>query len=733
MRAVARSQRIHGEKCELAPQAGVGAVMRPVCLLLLAVVLWGAPPGACGMAAALELHAVRPAAMSPMLGVDEVGGTAGRALDYPLRVAVVAGDGTPVAGVAVRFAALGDAAARWPGQLTAVSGPDGVVEVRPTLGLQSGQFFVRASANGVDQPVLWEITSRPRIWVAQLLIGMLGGAGLFIFGLDQMSKALQRAAGDRLRTWLRVLTPNPYLAALVGAALTAVVQSSSVTTVMVIGLVQAKVMTLTQAVGVIFGANVGTTVTTQIIAFRIAHLGLLFVAGGVPLLLASRRERVRQLGAVLLGFGLLFFGMELMGGAMQPLRTFPPFIHALSSLSEPVLAIAVGAAVTAVFQSSAAVTGIVIVVAAQGVLPLETAIGVVLGTNIGTCVTVAIAAVGKSREAVRAALAHLLFNLVGVMVMMWLIPWFAEGVRWLSLAHGSATTLPRQVANAHTLFNLTVAAVLLPLAGPFAAVLRRLVPDREEQPLFKVRYLDEQFLDSPSQALAAVRQEARRMGETLDVMLARMPGALFHGDTEAMRDIAAQDDLIDFLDRAIIDYLRLISGRDLGPEQAAQMLDAIRVINEIEHIGDVIEVDVGHLVHRMRHAAVGFTPAGQQELMHMTGAVRRLVAEGIDSFTSADPTLAADIIARKSEIQGMEEASLRAHLQRVQQRLAPSLVTHPHHLDALNCMQRIGHHARNIARVVQGQVTGERREAPLLWVAAAELTDEDRARGQGEK
>jgi phosphate:Na+ symporter len=165
--------------------------------------------------------------------------------------------------------------------------------------------------------------------------------------------------------------------------------------------------------------------------------------------------------------------------------------------------------------------------------------------------------------------------------------------------------------------------------------------------LFKVRYLDEQFLDSPSQALAAVRQEARRMGETLDVMLARMPGALFHGDTEAMRDIAAQDDLIDFLDRAIIDYLRLISGRDLGPEQAAQMLDAIRVINEIEHIGDVIEVDVGHLVHRMRHAAAGFTPAGQQELMHMTEAVRRLVTEGIDSFTSADPTLAADIIARK--------------------------------------------------------------------------------------
>jgi phosphate:Na+ symporter len=420
-----------------------------------------------------------------------------------------------------------------------------------------------------------------------------------------------------------------------------------------------------------------------------------------------------------------------MGGATQPLRTFPPFLQALASLSQPLRAIIVGAVITALVQSSAAVTGIVIVIAAQGVLPLEAAIGVVLGTNIGTCVTVGIAAVGKSREAVRAALAHVLFNVVGVTVLIWFVPQFATAVQWLSLADGGLSSLPREVANAHTLFNIVVVAFFLPVAGPFARALQWLVPDRKEEPLFQVRYLDEQYLDSPSQALAAVRQEARRMAATIDVMLARMPGALFHGDTEAMRDIAAQDDLIDFLDHAIIDYLRLISGRDLGSQQAAEVLDAIRVINEIEHIGDVIEVDVGHLVHRMRHVVAGFTPAGERELMRMTDTIRRLVAEAIESFTSADPFLAADIIARKGEVQGMEEASLRAHLQRVQQRLAPSLVTHPHHLDALNCLQRIGHHARNIARIVRGEVTGERREAPLLWAAAAELADEDRANAQG--
>jgi phosphate:Na+ symporter len=416
-----------------------------------------------------------------------------------------------------------------------------------------------------------------------------------------------------------------------------------------------------------------------------------------------------------------------MSGAAHPLRTFPPFLRVLGSLSQPIWGIVVGGVITALVQSSAAVTGIAIVIAAQGILPLEAAIGVVLGTNIGTCVTVAVAAVGKSREAVRAALAHVLFNVVGVLVLMWFIPQLATVVRWLSAGQVGAEALPRQIANAHTLFNLVVAAAFLPSSRLFAGALRWLVPEQEAEPLFRVRYLDEQYLSSPSQALAAVRQEARRMAETLDVMLARMAGALFRGDTEAMREIAAQDDLIDFLDRAIVDYLRLISARDLGPEQAARMLAAIRVINEIEHIGDVIEVDVGHLVHRMRRAAAGFTPAGQAELMRMTDTIRQLVAQAIASFTADDPSLAEEIIARKGQVQGMEEASLRAHLQRVQQRLAPSLVTHPHHLDALNCLQRIGHHARNIARIVQEQVTGVRREAPLLWEAAAELTEDARA------
>ncbi|RMF83690.1 MAG: Na/Pi cotransporter family protein, partial [Nitrospirae bacterium] len=382
------------------------------------------------------------------------------------------------------------------------------------------------------------------------------------------------------------------------AGLTALVQSSSVTTILVVGLVQAEVIGLTRAVGVIFGANVGTTVTTQIIAFHVARFGLLFIGAGVPIHFLARREAPRQAGSAMVGFGLLLFGMEVMSHAVAPLRGEPALARLLASLSSPLAGLAAGLVATVVLQSSAAVTGLLVALAEQGVLPLEAAIAVVLGANVGTCLKINLAAAGKSREAVRAAAAHLLFNLVGAAVWVGFVPAFAELLRQLTPGGGGAA-LPRQVANAHTLFNLVNAAALLPFAPLFARGVRRLVPDRPEELRFETRYLDEEFLASPAQALAAVRQEARRMGWTLDAMLAALPDALFRADVEAMREIAAKDDFIDYLDRQLTRYLRLISAEDLAPREAQEVMVAIGVVNEIEHMGDVIELDLGHLVRRL--------------------------------------------------------------------------------------------------------------------------------------
>jgi len=533
----------------------------------------------------------------------------------------------------------------------------------------------------------------------EVVVGLVGGVGLFILGMERMSHALQRLAGERLRDLLRTLTPNPYLGAVVGTGLTALVQSSSVTTIMVVGLVQAEVIDLTRAVGVIFGANVGTTVTTQIIAFHVAHYGLLFIGLGVPLLFLARRDTLRQAGAAMVGFGLLLFGMEVMGNAVAPLHSEPRLVGWLASLSNPLAGIGAGVAVTLILQSSAAVTGILIALAGQGIVPLEAAIAIVLGANVGTCLKINLAAAGKSREAVRAAAAHLLFNVIGVVVWAGFLPLFATLLRQITPSVGAAA-VPHQIANAHTLFNLVNAALLLPLAPLFARGVRRLVPDREEEARFETRYLDEEFVESPPQALEAVRHETRRMGWVVDTMFDGLSETLFRADTEAMSEIAAKDDVVDYLERAITDYLRLISSEDLGPREAQEVMVANSVINEIEHIGDVIELDIGHLVHRLRRAGTGFTPKGRKEIAILMETVRGLTARAIDSFVRRGPATAADVIGEKGQVRGLEEQSRHDHIARLQEGVAESLATHALHLDALNCVMRIDHHARRIAKMV---------------------------------
>ncbi len=537
----------------------------------------------------------------------------------------------------------------------------------------------------------------------EVVVGLVGGVGLFILGMERMSHALQRLAGERLRDLLQTLTPNPYLGAVVGTGLTALVQSSSVTTIMVVGLVQAEVVGLTRAVGVIFGANVGTTITTQIIAFHIAHYGLLFIGLGVPLLFLARRDTLRQVGAAMVGFGLLLFGMEVMGNAAAPLHREPRLVGWLASLSNPLAGIGAGIGVTVILQSSAAVTGILIALAGQGIVPLEAAIAIVLGANVGTCLKINLATAGKSREAVRAAAAHLLFNVIGVVAWAGFLPLFATLLREITPAVGAAA-VPHQIANAHTLFNLVNAALLLPLAPLFARGVRRLVPDREEEARFETRYLDEEFVESPAQALEAVRQEARRMGWVVDTMFDGLSETLFRADTEAMQEIAAKDDVVDYLERAITDYLRLISSEDLAPREAQEVMVANSVINEIEHIGDVIELDLGHLVHRLRRTGAGFTPEGRKEIAILLETVRGLTARAIDSFVRRDPAAAADVVGEKGQVRGLEEQSRHDHVARLQEGVAESLATHAHHLDALNCVMRIDHHARRIARMVVDDV-----------------------------
>jgi phosphate:Na+ symporter len=346
---------------------------------------------------------------------------------------------------------------------------------------------------------------------------LFGGLALFLFGMEQMADSLKAVAGERMKLILAKLTTNRFMGAVTGAFVTAVIQSSSVTTVLVVGFITAGLMSMSQSVGVIMGANIGTTITAQIIAFKVTKLALLMVASGFAMLFFSKQQKIRQYGGMLMGLGLVFFGMSVMSDAMKPLRSYQPFLDLMTRMESPLVGILVAAVFTGLVQSSSATTGIVIVMATQGFITLQAGIALAFGANIGTCVTAMLAAIGKPREALRAAVVHVLFNVFGVLLWVGFIPQLAALVTWLSPAYPQLSGInrlsaeaPRQISNAHTVFNVANTFIFIWFTGQFVRLVEWLIPDRplEELVLARPKYLDEELIDTPSLALERVRMEA---------------------------------------------------------------------------------------------------------------------------------------------------------------------------------------------------------------------------------
>jgi phosphate:Na+ symporter len=340
--------------------------------------------------------------------------------------------------------------------------------------------------------------------LGSISMGLLGGLALFLFGMGQMTDALKIVAGPRMRTLLARLTTNRWKALFAGAFVTSVIQSSSVTTVLVVGFISAGLMSLSQSIGVILGADIGTTITAQIIAFKVTKFSLIFVASGFALLFCFKNDLVRHWGHTIMGLGLIFFGMQLMSEAMSPLRDFGPAKALMQQMASPpyLWAILIGALFTALIQSSSAAIGLIIVLASEDLIGLDAGIALAFGANIGTCVTALLASIGKPREAVRSALVHVLFKVVGVAIWIAFIPQLGWMARQLA---GDAGT-PREIANAHTLFNVANALLFIGFTGPLARLMTLLVPDKRGGP-GRARYLDEILLQTPTLAMHVVRTE----------------------------------------------------------------------------------------------------------------------------------------------------------------------------------------------------------------------------------
>jgi phosphate:Na+ symporter len=542
-----------------------------------------------------------------------------------------------------------------------------------------------------------------------LVMGLLGGLALFLYGMDKMSESLKAVAGERMKSILARLTTNRVTGALTGAFVTAVIQSSSVTTVLVVGFVTAGLMSVSQSVGIIMGANIGTTITAQIIAFKVTKYALLIVAAGFAMLFLGKRERTRHHGAGIMGLGLVFFGMGVMGEAMAPLRSYQPFLDAMIRMENPAVGILVAALFTGLIQSSSATTGIVIVMASQGLITLTAGIALILGANIGTCVTALLASIGKPREAQRAGVVHVLFNVLGVAIWVPFIPQLAQLVTWVSPGSPElvgtarlAAETPRQIANAHTVFNVINTLLFLPFAGLLARLVEWLVPDRplEEERLVRAKYLDEELLSTPSLALDRARLEILHMGDRVREMMEAILPAMLTGTRESLHAVAEMDDAVDLLHGKIITYLGKISRRSLTEEQTREFLNLMEAANDLENIGDIIETNLVMLGGERIDERVTISKPTKQVITEFHNTVLRALEAAMQAVTQKSVEAAEVVVQMKKEINRLAESAAIHQAQRLVAGEPKRLPAYTVEMDILQNLKRIFYFTKRMSRAV---------------------------------
>jgi len=548
--------------------------------------------------------------------------------------------------------------------------------------------------------------------VGEMTIQLLGGLALFLYGIEQMTAALKAVAGDRMRTVLAKLTSTRFTGALTGAFVTAIIQSSSVTTVLVVGFTTAGLMSFSQSIGVIMGANIGTTITAQIVAFKVTKAALAMIAVGFGFLFFSKKEALRHYGEILMGLGLIFFGMTVMSDAMQPLRNFQPFLDLMVSMETPLVGILVAAAFTALIQSSSATTAIVIVMAGQGFISLPAGIALAFGANIGTCVTALLAAIGKPREAVRAATTHVLFNIAGVLLWLAFVDQLATFVTGISPTHEElvgaqrvAAETPRQIANAHTIFNVANTLIFIWFATWIARFVEWLVPDRplEIASAHRAKYLDDELLTTPSIALGRVRVEIEHMGEQVQEMLAQIMPAILHGSKSTLLEIRQMDESVDALHAQIVTYLGKISGLKLTKTQSDEFLRLMDVVNDLENIGDVVETNLVELGITRLDMNVAVSPQTQEVLLKFHAVVVRAVADAIRAVADDDVDIAKSVIEMKREITAIATSAAVHESKRLVASEPNRIEAYTIEIGVTEKLQRVYFFAKRMAKKIVGE------------------------------
>ncbi|NSW91544.1 MAG: Na/Pi cotransporter family protein [Firmicutes bacterium] len=541
----------------------------------------------------------------------------------------------------------------------------------------------------------------------ETIFGLLGGLAIFIYGMNLMGDGLQKTAGERMRRILEILTGNPIIGVVVGTLVTMLVQSSSATTVMVIGFVSARLMTLTQAIGVIMGANIGTTFTAQLIAFKIGNYAYIIAAIGFILYFFFKKRMLKYIGQSIFAFGLLFIGLNIMGDVMKPLAQNPVFTNLILKLGEhPVLGVLVGTISTVLIQSSSAVIAVLQNLASQpmpdgihALVSLETAIPILFGSNIGTTITAILASIGAKVNAKRAAVAHSMFNIFGTLVFIWFVPLFAEFIKLISPKGDEVVVISRQIANAHTFFNTFNTIIWLPFIWLLAKFVAFIVRGEDDSIEKRVLYLDYRVLNNPIIAMNLATKELARMAKITQQMMASARLAFVMSNMEEANKVHEIEDVIDVIQTEIVKYLSTMLSRcTLTERQSVRLAGLMHVTNDIERIGDHCQ-NIAEFAEWKQDENIPFSQEALEEITDAFIQVNNMVNDSIHALHDSNIELAKRVLSEEYEVDNLEEKLRDRHLKRLNSGLC-----NPQagviFIELIHNLERIADHCNNIAEAV---------------------------------
>lgn len=525
-------------------------------------------------------------------------------------------------------------------------------------------------------------------------IGLIGGLGLFLFGMIFMGDALQKAAGAKLKDLLATLTQKKIYGILMGCIVTVIIQSSSATTVMTVGFVNAGLLNLTQAIGIIMGSNIGTTVTAQLVSFDIEVVAPLIIGIAVGVYLLARNKRTKNIANIFIGFGILFLGMGLMKEAIRPLKDSQVFVDAIVNFNNPIIGLMTGLAITAVLQSSAATTGLLIAVAGSGLVTIEMAFPVILGSNIGTCVTALLSSLGTNKTAKRAAIIHIVIKVIGALAFLIYLRFPVQSL----VKYMTPLKVERQIANAHTIFNILTVIAVYPFSSKIVELSHKIIRGEDERLRGDLKYVDSRLLATPDIAIGQIKKEILRMFNIVNQQLINSKKIFLEYDRRLSNNVFETEEVVNKIETSLVEYTVSLTSKTLNEEQIDRVALFARTITDVERIGDLAEnlVEMSSVNQRNR---LDFSDTAKTEIKELFDRVTKIYTLSRNAFEFENMEYSTEINTLNKEIKALGELYMFNHIKRVKK---PDYNTQTElvFLDTLSNLERIGNHSKNITESV---------------------------------